>query len=70
MTVNELKEILEEVIQKGGGNDEIKCLYQRNYPLMGRIERAGYRNGELDNTFYLIHQEENEYGFDFEEIEE
>lgn len=84
MTVEELKERLEELIENGYGDKEVKMAYQPNYPMEEPITSVMGFNGKLrtddeeaerDSAVYLIHDSNgNDYAphriFDYCEDDE
>jgi hypothetical protein len=73
MTVERLCEILEEMMEQGKGNYEVKVLTQPDYPLMYKVRKVGTRiEGDCeseDEVLYIATRQSNEYGHDFDEIE-
>lgn len=71
MTVEELKDRLEELIENGYGDVEVKMAYQPNYPIEEPITSVMGFNGkphtyddeaEREPAVYLIHDEDgNDY---------
>ena len=63
MTVQELRDVLDQAIEAGLGDVETRFAYQANYPLQDKIEGVWFdddiendEDGELrvDATFYLV----------------
>jgi len=75
MTVQELFEILEEMIENGAGHYEVKLLMQPNYPFIYTVGSVGVR--EIEDEFgdfqeeevlYLTEGRQESYGFKEEEL--
>ena len=77
MTVQELLEILEEMVENGAGHYEVKLLLQPNYPLIYTVGSVGVRKVEdefedslvEEEVFYLAEGRQESYGFDEEELQ-
>ena len=77
MTVQELFEILEEMVECGTGHYEAKLLMQPNYPLIYTVGSVGVRKiedefrGSLveEEVLYLTEGHHESYGFKEEELE-
>lgn len=76
MTVQELFEILEEMVENGAGHYEVKLLLQPNYPLIYTVGSVGVREiedefGEFqeEEVLYLTEGRQESYGFDEEELQ-
>ena len=76
MTVQELFEILEEMVERKG-HYEVKLLMQPNYPLIYTVGSVGVRKiedefrGSLveEEVLYLTEGHQESYGFGEEELE-
>jgi len=77
MTVQELLEILEEMVENGAGHYEVKLLMQPNYPFIYTIGSVGVRKVEdefgdslvEEEVLYLAEGRQESYGFDEEELQ-
>ena len=76
MTVQELYEILEEMVENGAGHYEVKLLMQPNYPFIYTVGSVGVREIEDEFGDELIEEEvlyltegcQESYGFDEEQL--
>jgi hypothetical protein len=75
MTVQELLEILEEMVENGAGHYEVKLLLQPNYPFIYTVGSVGVREiedefGEFleEEVLYLTEGRQESYGFKEEEL--
>ena len=76
MTVQELLEILEEMVENGAGHYEVKLLMQPNYPFIYTIGSVGVRDVEDETGEHLVEEEvlylaegrQESYGFREEEL--
>lgn len=75
MTVQELLEILEEMVENGAGHYEVKLLMQPNYPFIYTVGSVGVREiedefGEFqeEEVLYLTEGRQESYGFKEEEL--
>ena len=75
MTVQELLEILEEMVENGAGHYEVKLLMQPNYPFIYTVGAVGVREIEdefgdfqEDEVLYLTEGVQESYGFNEEEL--
>jgi hypothetical protein len=75
MTVQELFEILEEMVENGEGHYEVKLLMQPVYPFIYTVGSVGVR--EIEDEFgdfqeeevlYLTEGRQESYGFNEEEL--
>ena len=77
MTVQELFEILEEMVENGTGHYEVKLLMQPNYPFIYTVGSVGVR--EIEDEFgdslveeevlYLAEGRQESYGFKEEQLQ-
>ena len=77
MTVQELFEILEEMVENGAGHYEVKLLMQPNYPFIYTVGSVGVR--EIEDEFgdslveeevlYLAEGRQESYGFKEEQLQ-
>ena len=77
MTVQELLEILEEMVENGAGHYEVKLLMQPNYPFIYTVGSVGVR--EIEDEFgdsmveeevlYLAEGRQESHGFKEEELQ-
>ena len=75
MTVQELFEILEEMVENGAGHYEVKLLMQPNYPLIYTVGSVGVRESKdefedslVKEVLYLTEGRQESYGFDEEQL--
>lgn len=75
MTVQELFEILEEMVENGAGHYEVKLLMQPNYPFIYTVGSVGVREIEDDfedslpeEVLYLTEGRQESHGFDEEQL--
>ncbi len=65
MTIDELREVLEILVDEGHGEEEIKILQQPSYPLESPIVDVGW----VTDMFYIAAGEACDYGPRYAEIE-
>jgi hypothetical protein len=61
MTVEQLRDVLNQAIENGRGDDELRFAYQANYPLQDLVEGVWYDEDDEDDqeeadsrVFYLV----------------